>query len=276
MKKITIFARFAFLAIAGLGLSACATTPSSDFADAVADDLALIEDPVREGDDSARKGEYEDALKSYLLAISTQEEPDPEVWFRVGAVCTHIGRRQQALRAYLEVLKIKPDHAGALEGAGLEYMELNMTPEAREHLLAAAAAKPTLWRTHNALGILADRDRDHELAIEHYAKALEINAASPMILNNIGYSRLLSGNLDQAARDFYQATQIDPDYLPAWSNLGLVYARRGWYWDAVEILSRSLDEAVAYNNTGYIAMENGDLRDAELLLTEAIRLSPTY
>jgi Flp pilus assembly protein TadD len=276
MKKMTILARIAFLTLAGIGLSACATNPDSGFADAIADDLALIEDPVREGDDAARRGEFEDALKNYLLAISTLEEPDPEVWFRVGAVCTHIGRTQQALRAYLEVLKIKPDHSGALEGAGLEYMELNMSAEAREHLLAAASADPTLWRAQNALGILADREQDHELAIEHYEKALEINTASPMILNNLGYSRYLSGDLDQAARDFYQATQIDPDYLPAWSNLGLVYARRGWYWDAVEILGRSLEQAVAYNNTGFVAMENGDLREAELLLTEAIRLSPTY
>lgn len=275
MKNTTPF-RIVLVMLAVSGLTACATTPTSSFSDAVADDLALVDDPVREGDDAARRGDYEDALKSYLLAISTQEQPDPEVWYRIAAVCTHVGRTQQALRAYLEVLKIEPEHAGALEGAGLEYMELKATDEAIAHLTAAIAINPDLWRAHNALGIIADRENDHARAIDHFADALRINVNSPMILNNIGYSRYLSGNLEQAARDFYQATELQPDYMPAWSNLGLVYARQGWYSDAVNMLAKSLDKPVAYNNIGYIASENGDLREAEQLLSEAIRLSPTY
>ena len=274
MKNTTPF-RIALVTLAVTGLTACATTPTT-FSDAVADDLALIDDPVREGDNAARRGDYEDALKSYLLAISSQEQPDPEVWYRVAAVCTHIGRNQQALRAYLEVLKITPDHAGALEGAGLEYLELKATEEAREHLNAALEVEPDLWRAHNALGILADQENDHASAIGHFANALNINVNSPMILNNIGYSRYLSGDLEQAARDFYKATELQPDYHPAWSNLGLVYARQGWYADAVSMLGRSVDTPVAFNNVGYIASENGDLREAEQLLSEAIRLSPTY
>ncbi len=275
MKNNTPF-RIVLVTLTVAGLTACATTPTSSFSDAVADDLALVDDPVREGDNAARRGDYEDALKSYLLALSSEEQPDPEVWYRVAAVCSHIGRSQQALRAYLEVLKIAPDHAGALEGAGLEYMELKATDEAKAHLTAAITVDQDLWRAHNALGILADQENDHARAIDHFANALRINVNSPMILNNIGYSRYLSGDLDQAARDFYQATEIQPDYMPAWSNLGLVYARQGWYSDAVNMLEKSLDKPVAFNNVGYIASENGDLRDAEQLLSEAIRLSPTY
>ncbi len=275
MKYKTYF-RLVLVTLAATGLTACATTPTTSFSDAVADDLALVDDPVREGDEAARRGNYENALKSYLLALTSQEQADPEVWFRIGAVCTHIGRTQQALRAYLEVLKLVPDHAGALEGAGLEYMELRATAEAREHLTAAIEVDPDLWRAHNALGILADRENDHGSAISHFANALAINVNSPMLLNNIGYSRYLSGNLEQAARDFYKATELQPDYLPAWSNLGLVYARQGWYSDAVSMLGRSVDTPVAFNNVGYIASENGDLQEAEQLLSEAIRLSPTY
>jgi len=37
-----------------------------------------------------------------------------------------------------------------------------------------------------------------------------------------------------------------------------------------------MSEANALNNTGYSAMENGDLVLAERYLSEAIRLSPTY
>ncbi len=261
---------FASLALIALGLSACATTPSSDLA------AALTDDPVLAGDNAARRGDYESALMHYLLAIDAQETPDPEVWFRVGAVCTHIGKTEQALRAYLNVVELNPEHAGGQEGAGLELMALQAMDQARDHLVAAVTLDTQRWRSYNALGILADRDDDYAAAIEHYQAALAINSTSPVILNNVGYSRYLSGDLEQAARDFYRATGFRADYAPAWSNLGLVYARQGWYADAVNILSRAMDKATAYNDAGYIALNNGDLADAEQLLSEAVRLSPTY
>jgi len=267
---------FASLALIGLGLSACATTPSSGLATAVTDELTITDDPVLAGDSAARRGDYESALTHYLLAINAQESPDPEVWFRVGAVCTHIGKTEQALRAYLNVVELNPEHAGGQEGAGLELMALQAMDQARDYLVAAVTVDPQRWRSHNALGILADRDNDHAAAIEYFQAALAINSNSPMILNNIGYSRYLSGDLDQAARDFYRATGFRADYAPAWSNLGLVYARQGWYADAVNILSRATDKATAYNQAGYIALNNGDLADAEQLLSEAVRLSPSY
>ncbi len=267
---------FAGLALIALGLSACATTPTSDLAAAGTDGLAITDDPVLAGDNAARRRDYESALTHYLLAITAQETPDPEVWFRIGAVCTHIGRTEQALRAYLNVVELNPGHAGGQEGAGLELMALQAMDRARDYLVAAVTLDPQRWRSHNALGILADRDNDHAAASEHYQAALAINATSPMILNNVGYSRYLSGDLEQAARDFYQATGLRADYAPAWSNLGLVYARQGWYEDAVNILSRATDKATAYNDVGYLALHNGDLADAEQLLSEAVRLSPTY
>ena len=267
---------FASLALIGLGFSACATTPSSDLAAAVADEPAITDDPVRAGDNAARRGDYESALMHYLLAIDAEETPDPEVWFRVGAVCTRIGKTEQALQAYVAVVELNPEHAGGQEGAGLELMALQAMDQAHDYLVAAVTLDPQRWRSHNALGILADRDEDYAAAIEHYQAALAINSTSPVILNNVGYSRYLSGDLEQAARDFYRATELSADYAPAWSNLGLVYARQGWYADAVNILSRSMDKATAYNDAGYIALYNGDLADAEQLLSEAVRLSPTY
>ena len=267
---------FASLALIGLGFSACATTPSSDLAAAVTDEPAITDDPVLAGDNAARRGDYESALMHYLVEIDAQETPDPEVWFRVGAVCTRIGKTEQALQAYVAVVELNPEHAGGQEGAGLELMALQAMDQAHDYLVAAVTLDPQRWRSHNALGILADRDDDYAAAIEHYQAALAINSTSPVILNNVGYSRYLSGDLEQAARDFYRATELSADYAPAWSNLGLVYARQGWYADAVNILSRSMDKATAYNDAGYIALYNGDLADAEQLLSEAVRLSPTY
>jgi Flp pilus assembly protein TadD len=176
----------------------------------------------------------------------------------------------------LKVIELDPLQAAAHEGAGLEHLALGDDASARERLSRALELDSQLWRAHNGLGILADRAGDPAAAIDHYTAAMAINPESPMLLNNIGYSRYLAGDLDQAARDFYAATQLRADYDAAWANLGMVYAQRRWYSEAVRVLSRTMDKAKAHNDVGYIAYRNGDLQESERLLREAVRLSPTY
>jgi len=56
----------------------------------------------------------------------------------------------------------------------------------------------------------------------------------------------------------------------------LLHARRGNYQQATDIMSAAMDPAKAYNDVGYIAFKNGDLDAAEMLLDEAIILSPSH
>ena len=49
-----------------------------------------------------------------------------------------------------------------------------------------------------------------------------------------------------------------------------------WYQDAITTYKQIMSEANAYNNTGYAALENGDLVQAKRFLNEAIKRSPTY
>ena len=259
----------AMVAVLSIKLTGCASTGGNE-PDASASAAPMtVEDTVRAGDAAARRGNLERALILFLGAIDTMESAD--VWFRVGAICTQLGRSDRALRAYLRVIELDPSHIGAQEGAGLESMALGRDQAARDHLLETIALDELRWRAHNGLGVLADQTGSHNSAIAHYLAAREINHDSPMVLNNLGYSRYLSGDFDQAARDFYEATQLRADYTPAWSNLGMVYAQRAWYFDAVTILSRVMDKATAYNDVGYVAFRSGDLFEAEHMLAEAIR-----
>jgi len=269
---LRIWGRAATLVLVSGLLAACATAGSKD---PTPEDLAkLVERTINAGDEAARRGDFERALTHYLRALETEESLD--VWFRVGAASSQVGRSQGALLAYSKVLETDPLHAQAHEGSGLEHLALGDVEAAREHLSTTIALDPDRWRSHNALGILADQTGDYAAAMRHYETALAINPKSPMLLNNIGYSRYLSGDLDQAARDFYNVTRLYPDYEAAWTNLGIVYAQRRWYLDAVGILARVMDKAKAYNDVGYIAYRKGDLAEAERLLAEAVRVSPTY
>jgi len=270
----------ATLALAALASTGCATMGRTSPPAA----LPTAREALTTGDEAARRGEFDRALAYYLRAVDatsadteeTTEASPAEIWLRVGAAADAIEQRDRALDAYLKAIELDPNRAEAHEGAGLDLLARGRTAEARGHLTAAIRLEPRRWRSHNGLGVLADQAGDHAAAIACYQTALDLKPESPMLLNNIGYSRFLANDLDQAARDFYAATELDPSYKPAWSNLGLVYARRGWYDDALAILANVTDKAKAHNDVGAIALERGDLAESERLLSEAVRLSPTY
>jgi Flp pilus assembly protein TadD len=260
----------ALLGVLVLG-AGCATSGGSRTAEV---ETPSAEETLAAGDEAARRGDFERALAYYVRAVGL--EPTADGWLRVGAAATRLTQRERALQAYLQVIALDPAQAEAREGAGLELMARGKLDEARVHLAQAVQLEPRRWRSHNGLGVIADQRRDHAAAIAHYEAALALRADSPMVLNNLGYSRFLSGDLTQAARDFYAATRLDGDYKPAWANLGMVYAHEGWYADAIEILTKVSDRATAHNDVGFIAFERGDLTEAEHFLSEAVRLAPTF
>jgi Flp pilus assembly protein TadD len=181
-----------------------------------------------------------------------------------------------AARAYSRAVQIDPEHSRALESLGLRYFADRQLDQARPLLSRAVAKEPALWRSHNALGLIADSLGEHGLAAMHFAMALTARPGNATVLNNRGYSRYLAGDLDSAESDFREALAADPGYEKAWQNLGLVFARRGDYQTARTTLARVVGAHVAANDVGYIAMLSGDYAMAEVLFADAIRLSPRY
>ena len=146
---------------------------------------------------------------------------------------------------------------------------------AREHLEAAIASAPNLWRAHNALGVIADRNKDFVSAQSYYGAALAIQPRADSILINRGYSKYLNGDYLAAGIDF-NAVAERSNNGKAWRNLGLVYGTMALYEPALEAFLQVEDERDAYNETGALAMRNGDHQKALHYLNEAVRISPTY
>ncbi|MBT8099446.1 MAG: tetratricopeptide repeat protein, partial [Gammaproteobacteria bacterium] len=166
-------------------------------------------------------------------------------------------------------------HAESLEGLGLIYFRAGKEDKAQSLLEQAIAVDDSLWRAHNALGVIADGDHDYERALTHYNNALALNPDSDSALINRGYSMFLNDLYREAALDFYTVAKRS-DNPRAWRNLAMVYARQGWYEDALETYLEVMKPAEAHNEIGAIAIDNGDIDAARHHLGEALRLSPTY
>ncbi len=268
-------------------LSGCASTPNSDATaqsdlnDNSKDVLFATEFPVESEEDALTRatqaikdGEIDKALFYFVRALKYRPD-NVELLVQIGNMQTRQQNSVFAKRAFVMALHHDPEHSRALEGLGLIYMAEGRDEAAINNLTSAVANDNRLWRANNALGVYADKAGDYSTAIQHYNLALSINPDAAHVLNNRGYSRYLAGDIQGATLDLYTAAN-DRGFPPAWANLGKIYAEEGLYRDAIKTYKLVMSEANALNNTGFSAIENGDLVQAEHYLTEAIRLSPTY
>jgi Flp pilus assembly protein TadD len=274
-------ARAIGLLIAALFLNGCVTTPKiakaeqpsgksylSQFEDMTAEEI------VAAGDEAWKSNELERAVFIYMQSLAVDDNPD--VWMKVGKIQEHEGQSLYAWQAYERVISLEPENAAAHERLGMLYLESRQKDNAVIHLEKAVKLDETRWASNNALGVLADTSREYESAIGYYEAALEHNPQSAMLMTNMGYSFYLAGQLEEAERLFVMAIGIDREYSAAASNLGLVRARQGKYDSAVNVLENVMLRQKALNDVGYIAFKNGDVEEAERLLDEAVRTSPTY
>lgn len=226
------------------------------------------------GDQLYRQGDYQTALVHYIAAL--ESEPDSaDILFRIGVTNDKLGNTKIAINAFKKALTITPTHPGANEGLGLGYLSLRQYDEARAHLIEATKAGSGLRRAENALGILADLDRNHSEAKNHFIAASGGSDAA-VTNNNIGYSQYLMGDWTAAERSYRTALAHNSEFERALNNLGLLYVRKGEYSNALDIFTRSMSTPEAYNNIGYFNMLDGKHDDAERFFQRAIDESPRY
>lgn len=236
--------------------------------------VASREEAIAKSNLAYREGDIDKALFYSVKALEF-DVTDVDLLLRIGQLHVLQGNSRMAARTFNLALAQEPAHPEALQGLGLLYFEAGQREPARARLELAVAGDNTLWRSYNVLGVLADGRREHELASDYYAKALETRPDSVSVLINRGYSRYLAGDLDSAARQLYSVAS-QSDHPKAWRNLGMVYAELGRYDEALRIFRNVDDEATANNSAGEIALANRDLAIAHDFFAEAVRQSPVY
>jgi len=236
--------------------------------------VASKQEAIAKSNLAYRDGDIDKAL-FYSVKALKYDVTDVEILVRIAHLHVLQGNSRMAARTFNLVLAQDPSHPESLEGLGLLYFEADQADKARHHLELAVAGDNSLWRSYNVLGVLADGRREHGLAAEYYSRALEIQPDSVSVRINRGYSNYLAGDLETAARQLYEVAS-QSNHPKAWRNLGVVYAKLGWYDEALKVFRKVEGEANAYNRTGEIALANKEMSLAHDYFSEAVRQSPVY
>jgi Flp pilus assembly protein TadD len=260
-----------------LMLAGCASAPHN---------LQSATDAMRGGDnadiggrlaaaDAAREdGHVTDALQIYQ-GVLVDAPGNPQSEYGVAECLLAVGKFAEAKHLFEGLQRNADLRDVALQGEGLASLGLGHDDAAEKTLLAASQVNPSLWRSWNALGSLADRRHQPDDARAFFAKAAELNPGSAAVKNNLGYSELIKGNPEHAIELFRAALALEPKSETIQNNIRLAIAATGKYDEAIREAPRD-QLPVVLNNVGYVAMQRGDRTTAEGYFARAMEVSGSY
>ncbi|MCC6194792.1 MAG: tetratricopeptide repeat protein [Burkholderiales bacterium] len=174
-----------------------------------------------------------------------------------------------------------PDSGSAadLERA-LELHRSGQLVTARECYLALVAARQHTAIAYCMLGVLAQHEGKSDAAVALIARALELDPDYVGARSNLGLVYLSMGRLEVAEAELRKAIEIDPGADSAHVNLALVLRERGNAAAAEAELSRALSlnpqNIEAHNNLGSLCKDGGRLDEAESHYRAALSLRPHH
>ena len=133
------------------------------------------------------------------------------------------------------------------------------------------------------LGLIAHQRDRHEIAVEHFSRAIGLNGNVAAFHKNLGeaYRALhMRRILPKAVACCRRALELRPDYVEAHFNLGNALKDQGKLEDAAACYRRALklkpDFAPAHNNLGNALNDQGKLEEAVACYRRALEVKPGY
>lgn len=227
-----------------------------------------------------------------------------------------LNKNEQAVNAALDALEIDPKYATALAVLGEIYTDEGNVAQAEDYLKQAQALEPQNVTMLRNWAYLYTRRQQYEEAIKAYDTALSVAPVrfdlflekgllyrvdladykkanesydravriykSPVTLDYFGEGLYNSGDHLQAVRVLREAVDINPNYAPALTHLGMaLYIRRN-YEDAVAPLEKGIAllgdkarvEQLYTLGLAYIYKEPSDCQKAAFWLNKALTMAP--
>jgi len=230
-------------------LEADGTVVWSDNYDRDAEDILEIQNDIAEAVVDGMSLTVADSFRAHTVPSSNF---DAYTAYALGR--EHLHRRPQgwsglAAAAFEEAIRLDPEFAAAYAGLAMAQLHRSRTGETdlsdQQALIDyALELDPNLAEAHAAAGLLEmnlGASPDHEAAIVHLERALEINPSSIDARNWLSISYNILGERQKAIRILEEAIAIDPLNPVLGLNLGARYEGDGRFDLARAQMSKVLD-----------------------------------
>lgn len=208
----------------------------------------LIQDWIKEGDGLRAAHRYLAAIDAYRQALrikpttAAQEKLTSTIelnsrvdrgWFQADEEIQK-KKFKEAAQTLEGVLALKPDLAQVHGRLGSVYASLGEMDKAREHLEAVSLFDADEPYGESMLGWLAYLEGQHDVALEHYRRAQEMEPRNIKVRYNEGLAHLGLGQWPEAADAFEKTLALDPKHSGAYQGMSHALRNRGQFAAALK------------------------------------------
>ena len=155
------------------------------------------------------------------------DNPDWMRWNNIGIGYLDQLQYEDAMNAFQQVARLRPDYKDGYINVGLTYIEWEKYAEARTPLEKALTLHPDDARALYYLALVERRQRHSEAEIADLQKVVAQYPYSRDARRELGISYYQQHRSEQAMEQFKALQAIDPDDLAAHYNLAILYRRMG-------------------------------------------------
>ena len=154
------------------------------------------------------KKQEELGLKTFERGIKAYPDDD-KLLYEYGLFLDYRGEYQQALDVMEKVIKLKPEHAAALNYVGYTWADKKVhLDKALSYIKRAVELKPDNGYIRDSLGWVYYRQGKLDLAITALQQAVQLSPDDPSILDHLGDVYLESGHIQDALQAYKDALKM--------------------------------------------------------------------
>ena len=223
-------------------------------------------------------GRFSEAARIIRLAIEIK--PAAPYLGNLGLALAKLGQWEQAVEAYRQALRLRPDLAEAHNNLGIALVQMGRLDDAIAAYQRAIAHRPDFSAALNNLGLALFEAGHASEAADAYRHAIRFAPRDAEARNNLGNALLSLGQTTQAVDCFREALSLQPALAEACNNLGNALRRLGRAEEAAAAFERALALRPAFpealNNLGALHCDKGETAKGQRLYRRAIELQPSY
>lgn len=213
------------------------------------------------------------------LNFVTALKRDPEMaqaYIGLGDISYQSEDYPSALTNYQKAASIDKNNLAAILGQARSLRQQGKLQAAVEQVNQALQLAPNDVSVLTELAINYDLQGQENLAAPLYREIAAKTPDQAAVYNNIGVNEMSQGHYPEAIVNFSKAFMLDDKDQRITNNLAMAFALYGQGDQAMKLFAKTVGEAAAWNNLGYIYMTQDRLDEAEAALRKALELNPKF
>jgi tetratricopeptide (TPR) repeat protein len=187
----------------------------------------------------AGQGRLEEALTAFEEAL--KQRPDCSVaWYDKGTTLMELGRHEEALAALNEALHLSPDYPDAWDNKGIALNRLGREEEALACHEQATRLDPTVANYWHNKGLTLGRLGRFKKALAAIDKALRLQPEYRDAWHNRAAALGELRRYEEALQALNEALRLSPDYAQGWYNKGVALEKLERFEEARQAWEQAL------------------------------------